>query len=108
MQQFEIDYKNYLKVQTPSDAALSTNRVLTHMPDVNIPAEINYFDQWKLLPEQGKEDSENEIFNSLFNEIPESEHLIWEDAFGVLVLFTLAPNESEYLSDKCKRKKSPH
>lgn len=103
MQQFEIDYKNYLTAQTPTMAKLSVIRVLNGTPDLSITQEVNYYDIHKNMSLQEKEDSENSIFDVMFIEIPEVDHIVWENIFGSSANFTLANGSTETLPTKCRK-----
>lgn len=105
MTSIQIIYKNYLKNGLISDGKASILRILSETPDVLIQEENDCHGEWTVLSNENKEIYENEIFNPLFDEIPEVDHQAWEDTFGTDVNFMLAPVSTETLSAKCRKKR---
>lgn len=96
------NYIDYLKVQTPSDAAASVNRILADNPDVTIPDELACHGEWTTKSDTDKEIYENEITDALFAAIAEVDHPLWEAAFETEgVVFT----GGETLPDKCRKRR---
>ena len=104
MSTIQDNYVDWAKVQTPSDAAASVNRILTGIPDPLIPEEFDCHTEWDALPPVetvNKEAYENEITDELFTEIAEGDHPLWETAFeNEGVVFT----GGETLPQKCRKR----
>jgi len=97
----ETGYKNFLKNQSPSNAALSVSNILAHNTPFTGP-EDDYYQDWNILNAADKETSENLITDALFAEIAEVDHVVWEGEFETVgVVFT----GGETLPDKCRKRR---